>query len=178
MYRKRMLSRFSAWLLVLLYSGTCLAQLSSDPSSVPVPPAAFNDPHRAVVVRVQFDSATSVTPGEVSVARARARGSIANPSQLLLELLDHNDQVIREQFAHHPLWVRDIDEEGQESGVELSSGPAVFLVPLSETLRKVRITDLERDQALVTVDVSEPVLEYCRNTPQTPICALFLNGFE
>lgn len=174
-----MLNRISPLTLLLLLSAApAWAQLSDDPSQVPVPPAFFNDPARAVVVEVYFNSATSVSPVGVSVAQTRARSSIANPSQLLVELLNQNGQVISEQFAHYPLWVRDIDDQGQETGTEVPDGPAKFYVPLSETLRSVRITDLQFSQELITIDVSVPVIEYCTRSPPTPICSLFMNGFE
>lgn len=163
---------------LLMLSISAQAQLSDDPASLPFPDLNKKDPHRAVAISVQFNSATDVTVQDVVVTNTRYPGSVAAPPLILLELLDHNSQVIAEHNAWHPLWESQWDENEVESGNVLPSGPGLFLVPLSETLAAVRISDIELDQVLLTVDVLSAVTAYCTATKGTPICALHLDGFE
>ena len=166
-------------LLALLSSFSVLAQLTGDPAGIPKPKYPYQDPHRAVVIHVNFNSATDVELLEVLVANTRARTAIGAPPQLLLELIDHNDQVIASQNDWHPLSQRQWDEAGEtESGRMLETGEGTFYLPLSSSLRKVRVTDMELDQELMTVDVSQAVIDYCDANQKTPICVLFVDGFE
>ncbi len=166
-------------LLATVFCLPAMAQLSDDPTTQPFPEFGVTDPQRAVVVKVQFNAATEVVLQDIIVANTRARMSLGAPALLVLEMLDQTGKVIATQNAWHPLWVRQWDEGGNtESGSVAASGPGTFYVPLSETLRAIRITDTELAQVLITVDVSAEVLAYCESTPNTPICALFLSGFE
>jgi len=162
----------------LLVSTSALAQLTDDPATLPLPDFNVNDPQRAVVISVHFNSAVDVQLNSVIVANTRYPGSVGDPPLILLELLDHQDNVIAKQNAWHPLWIRNWDLGGTESGDVLPAGPGTFFVPLSETLASVRISDIELGQVLLTVDVSAEVLAYCAATPATPISASFLSGFE
>ena len=166
-------------LLSLLSAFPAFGQLTGDPANIAQPVFPYEDPERAVVIRTNFNSATDVELLEVLVANTRARSAIGAPPQLMLELIDHNDELIETRNDWHPLWERHWDEAGEtESGIELDSGEGTFYVPLSSSLRKVRITDLELDQELITVDVSQSVISYCDSNQNTPICVLFMNGFE
>ena len=180
-----MLSMRRNMILVKLFSVPLLlgasfvsAQLADDPTLVPLPDFMFKDPNRAVVVSVQFNSSTDVVLEHVLVANTAAKSSIGAPPLILLELLDKNGQVISEQNAWHPLWVEDRDEAGVASGHVELAGSGTFYVPLSETLHSVRISDIQLASELITVDVSTQVANYCAATPSTPVCALFLSGFE
>lgn len=165
--------------LILLSSASVLAQLTEDPANITKPVYPYLDPHRAVVIRAQFNSTTDVELLEVLVANTRARTAIGAPPQLLLELLNHNDQVIATRNAWYPLWESHWDEADEaESLIEADSGEGTFYLPLSESLRKVRITDIQLGQELITVDVSQPVVSYCQSNPTTPICVLFMDDFE
>ena len=166
-------------LIALLSSTSVLAQLTDDPANIAQPVYPYQDPQRALVIRTQFNSATDVELLDVLVANTRARTAIGAPPQLLLELIDHTDQVIASRNDWHPLWEShwgDVDET--EGGIEAETGEGTFYVPLSESLRKVRITDLELDQELITVDVSQAVVSYCQSNPTTRICVLFMDDFE
>ena len=167
---------FAAFLL--LGVGVASAQLSDDPRQVPLPDRMFNEPSRAVVVSVQFNSGTEVVLDHVLIANTAAKSSIGAPPLILLELLDNDGQVISEQNAWHPLWVEDWDETGVASAYVEPSGKGTFYVPLSETLHSVRISDIQLSIELITVDVSQQVENYCSSTPATPVCALFVSGFE
>jgi hypothetical protein len=167
---------FAAFLL--LGVGGASAQLTDDPRQVPLPDRLFNEPNRAVVVSVQFNSGTEVVLDHVLVANTAAKSSIGAPPLILLELLNKNGQVIAEQNAWHPLWVEDWDETGIASSHVEPTGKGTFYVPLSETLHSVRISDIQLAIELITVDVSPQVLHYCASTPATPVCALFVSGFE
>jgi len=164
--------------LLLLGTNAASAQLTGDPRQVPLPDFMFKDPNRAVVISVQFNTGTEVVLDNVMVANTPAKSSIGAPPLILLELLDKNGQVISEQNAWHPLWVEDWDEAGVASGLVEPSGKGTFYVPLSETLHSVRISDIRLAIELITVNVSTPVAEYCASTPSTPVCALFVSGFE
>jgi hypothetical protein len=108
---------------------------------------------------------------DVTIANVRAKGSVADPPLLMLELLDGNGAVLGEQHAWHPLWATDWDDTGtQEAGQTLASGTGTFYVPLSETLAAVRITDMVLAQELTTADVSTQVGEYCSAHPLSVIC--------
>jgi len=166
-------------LLALLPAIPVQAQLTGDPANIPQPVFPYQDPDRAVVIRTRFNSTTDVELLEVLVANTRARSAVGAPPQLALQLIDHNDQLIATRNAWHPLWERHWDDTNDtESGNELGSGEGTFYVPLSSSLRKVRIIDLELDQELITVDVSQPVISYCQSNRNTPICVLFMDGFE
>ena len=158
---------------------SAFAQLTGSPADFAQPVYPYEDPHRAVVVRVNFNSATDVDLLEVLVANTRAKTSIGAPPLILLELIDHNDEVISSQNDWHPLWEHRWDEAHEtESLAVLDSGEGTFYLPLSSSLRKVRITDLELDEELITVDVAQAVMEYCGANPTTTICVLFVDGFE
>ena len=169
---------FSILTCGLFLSISAQAQLSDDPASLPFPDLNAKDPHRAVAISVHFNSATDVTVQDVVVANTRYPGSVGAPPLILLELLDHNGEVIAEHNAWHPLWENQWDENEVESGNDLPSGPGLFLVPLSETLTSVRISDIELDLVLLTVDVQSEVMASCAAMQGSPICALYLNGFE
>lgn len=163
---------------VLLVANVASAQLTVDPRLLPLPDFDYKDPGRAVVVSVQFNTGTEVVLDNVLVANTPAKASIGAPPLILLELLDKNGQVMVEQNAWHPLWVEDLDEAGVASAHLQSSGKGTFYVPLSETLHTIRISDIQLATELITVDVSAQVANYCAATPSTPVCALFVSGFE
>jgi len=165
-------------MVFLTNAGLASAQLSGDPAQIAFPDFLFDDPDRAVVISVLFNTGTDVELDNVLVANTRAKSSIGAPPLILLELLDKNEQLIAQQNAWHPLWVEDFDESGNASGFVEPSGNGTFYVPLSETLHSVRISDIQLDIELITVDVHTEVLAYCKLTPSTPICALFVSGFE
>jgi len=76
--------------LSAMFCTQVMAQLTDDPSTLPFPEFGVTDPQRAVVVTVQFNSATEVVLQRIIVANTRARMSIGAPPLLVLELLDHN----------------------------------------------------------------------------------------
>ena len=132
-----------------------------------------------MVIRLDFNSPTAVESTGVLVANTRARTAIGAPPQIVLELLDDQDRVIATRNEWHPLWERQWDETGEtEHAIAMDSGPATFYVPLSSALRKVRITDTDLAHELITVDVSQAVIDYCNANPGTVICVLFRDGFE
>jgi hypothetical protein len=153
-----------------LGSGSAVAQLNADPTTLPLPDFSLPDPDRAVVLSVQFNSATEMQLLDVAIANVRAPGSLGNPPLLKLELLDQNGVVIREQNEWHPLWTREWDDSGAESAPVLLSGPGTFFVPLVANLAAVRITDIESSQVLLTADVAQPVAVYCADNPAGPMC--------
>ena len=122
-----------AWLFAVsvltLGAGSAIAQLNADPTTLPLPDFSQPDPDRAVVISVQFNSATDMQLLDVFIANVRARGSLGNPPLLRLELLDEDGLVIREQNEWHPLWTREWDENELESSLVLLSGPGTFYVP-------------------------------------------------
>jgi len=154
------------------------AQLDGDPAMIPQPELFPVDHDRAVVVSVIFNSDTDVIEDGVIISNARAPGSLGNPPLILLELLDANDNVIASQFDWHPLWTREWDDEGSESGPVDDSGTGTFYVPFDPNLAAVRISDVKLDMELMTVDVSVPVDAYCASVPVPAVCSIFMNGFE
>ena len=127
------LSRVSRILLLLTVamSTPLMAQLGEDPTSIPFPEFGIYDPDRAVVMTVQFNSNIDVELLDVIVANTRAPSSIGDPPLLLLELLDHNGELIATQNAWHPLWERQWDETGStESGC---GGATVSAAPRAPT---------------------------------------------
>ena len=166
-------------LLALMPAFSVLGQLTGNPANIAQPVYPYQDPQRAVVIRIKFNSAINVELLGVLVANTRARTAIGAPPQLVLELIDHRDHVIATQNDWHPLWERQWDAAGEtESAIEVESGEGTFYLPLSSSLRKVRIIDMELNQELITVDVSQPVVDYCNSNPKTIICVLFADGFE
>lgn len=170
---------------LFLTTGDAKAQLNVDPSTLTLPDFTQPDPDRAVVISVFFNSSTDLQPENIIIANVRARGSLGAPSLIRLELLDINGNVLREQDAWHPLWVRDWDDTEQESGSVLPAGPGTFYVPLIFGLSSVRISDVPLDLELLTVDVTAAVLAFCTANPQSPLCSyapqddpVFQNGFE
>lgn len=138
---------------LFLTTSNAMAQINVDPSTLTLPDFTQPDPDRAVVIYVLFNSPTDVQFEGFIIANVRARGSLGAPPLIKLELLDRDGNVIREQNAWHPLWVRDWDDNEQESGSVLPSGPGTFYVPQVEGLRKVRISDIQLGVELLTVTV-------------------------
>lgn len=162
------------WLL----SGSVHAQLDGDPSMIPQPELFPVDHDRAVVVAVIFNSAIDVVADDVMISDTRAPGATGNPPLIMLEMLDDNANVIASQFEWHPLWTREWDDEGNESGPVDQSGTGTFYVPFDQDLDSVRIIDVRREMELITVDVSGPVDAYCASVPMPALCDLFKSGFE
>jgi hypothetical protein len=154
------------------------AQLTDDPATLPWPDLSHEDPNRAVVISVTFNSPTNVVADDVIVSETRAKSFLGAPPLILIELLDQHGAVLAQQNAWHPLWVRDLNEDDGEFTPVTESGPGTFYVPLDEDLRSVRITDIELGMELITVDVSGPVEAYCAQMPQPALCSILKSSFE
>ena len=165
-------------LLFTVLADTAHAQLDADPATMPQPDFSAPEPGRAVVISVTFNTATDVVLDSVEVANTPAPGSEGNAALILLELLDSGDQVIGTRFEWHPLWTREWDDMGAETGFVDESGDGTFYVPLDQDLAAVRIIDADLGMELITVDVSGPIQAYCANNPASELCALLKEGFE
>lgn len=159
-----------ALLLPLTTGQNVLADVTTDPSTLTLPDFTTEYAERAVVLSVMFNSPTNVVVQNVTVANVRAPGATANPPLLKLELVDQNNNIILTQNAWHPLWERNWDDSGNESGDVAASGSGTFYVPLSGNLKSVRISDIPLGAELVSVDVSTAVESYCAAHATSSIC--------
>ena len=169
--------------LVLVFSGlfaiTAKAQLSEDPTTLPLPNYPYSDPDRALVIKVIFNSETDLELDELMVANTRAKSAIGAPAMLILETLNAGGDIISRRNSWHPLVFREWnDESDDESSRMLESGEGTFYVPLTSDAHSIRIIDPEGPTTLLLIDISAEVLAYCTANRGSPICSLFSDGFE
>ncbi len=149
----------------LAYSG-----LSTDPRNFPVPEFDFDDPARAMVVTVFFNSELDVIFESAQVTSGPAPAHIGNPPMLMIQTFDVDGVLMGEFFSWHPLFVEEENEEGTFSIVDLDSGPGTFIVPFEPKLDSLMIVDVEQNEELIFVELAAPIRAFCQDNPDHSNC--------
>ncbi|MFI6495584.1 hypothetical protein [Streptomyces sp. NPDC050564] len=139
-----------------------------DPATIPLPVLDDDDPAKAVVARVTFNSRTQATVDRTSVSLQRAHTHIGDPPILKLSLRDVDGQVIDRMNAWSPLWAY---SHGDRERMDIKqSGSGSFIVPFSPALSTMTITDTALNKDVVTVDVKPAIRTFCVSHPSDPDC--------
>lgn len=171
--------RYRSFSVMMLVAAAALLGVSSlpgfsdpadptDPAAVPLPVVDADDPAKAVVARVRFDSRTQATVERTSVSLARAHTRVGDPPILRLTLTDVDGTEIERMNAWSPLWVF---SRGNRERMDIApSGSGSFVVPFSPALSTVAIADVGLNQDIVTVDLKPAIHDFCVANPGDPDC--------
>jgi len=175
-YRAQRNACLTVGLLIMLAAAPqTAARAPDDPSTDPFPTLDHAIVDKAVVVDLQFSSATEVRLESVRIVPGPARGRAGQPPLLGAELLDLGGQVVEAFNAWHPLWVFAFDDSGMDQLTVLSHGPGAVTFPFRPNVATLELTDLEAEQDLITVDLIPPVHVFCRDNPADPGCIGVVN---
>lgn len=147
-----------------------LSAPGDDPSTDPIPELDFDDPAKSMVVRVVFNGREDADLTSASVVLGRARAHVGDPPLLSLELLDKNGVMVEQINAWHPLWAFVQNDDGSESRIILESASGQFVVPFSTDHRTMEVVDVALDQMVISVDLTEPIRDFCEANPDDPDC--------
>jgi hypothetical protein len=176
MRRHRFRSLFAVVTMVVLTLVTAALRGSADssrlddpdPATIPLPVLDDDDPAKAVVARVTFNSRTQATVDRTSVSLQRAHTHIGDPPILKLSLRDVDGQVIDRMNAWSPLWAY---SHGDRERMDIKqSGSGSFIVPFSPALSTMTITDTALNKDVVTVDVKPAIRTFCVSHPSDLDC--------
>jgi len=149
----------------LAYSG-----LSTDPRNIPVPEFDFDDPARAMVVTVFFNSESDVIFESAHVSSRGAPAHIGNPPILMIQTFDVDGVLMGEFNSWHPLSIEAENVDGTLSSITLDSGPGTFIVPFEPKLDSLMIVDVEQNEELIFVELAAPIRAFCQDNPDHPNC--------
>jgi len=146
------------------------AGLSTDPSNIPIPEFDFDNPARAMVVTVFFNSESDVIFESAQVSSVGAPANIGNPPMLMTKTFDVDGKLMGEFNNWHPLFLEEQNADGTFSSIFLDSGRATFIVPFEPTLDSLMIVDMEQNVELISVDLAAPIRAFCQDNPDHPDC--------
>jgi hypothetical protein len=129
------------------------------------------DSRRTLFVSALIRMDGTAEPVEAFVSDFPPGTSIADPAQIRLEYLDAGDQVIGQRNAWDPRWEFYETDESGEAQRTLDEAIGEFGFPFDSRIFSVRITDLQDELELLTIDVSSVVLQFCLDNPDDPNCA-------
>lgn len=157
------------WLALL---GFWSSSEAVDPRTEPLPDISeiTNDTRRALVVQALIRADGTAVPGIVEVGITPPGASIANPSLILVEWFDAENNLLGMVNAWDPRWEFQETEEGGEQMEIQPEGLGEFVIPFDPAIAFVRITDLQTAQELITLDVADVVQGFCIANPDDPEC--------
>jgi hypothetical protein len=150
---------------------SAFAQTPDDPASAPIPTIEPFTSAESIVVQVVFNTPTDVEFALGTVSQAPPPALLDGPPLIKVEVFDVQGSLIQEFNEWHPLWIEAIDQSGDLEMIVEESGEGRFVIPFSADIGDVRITDLEMDQELISIDARQVVLDYCAATPSDAGCA-------
>ncbi|MEQ1559266.1 MAG: hypothetical protein ABL933_10085 [Methyloglobulus sp.] len=156
--------------LVVLWMSVSVAA-GVDPRIEPIPKLDFDDPSKAMVVRLKFDGRTNVALASAEVTFGRAHARIGDPPLLGVELFDDQDRFMEKFNAWHPLWAF-LWEGGHEKRITLPSASGRFVLPFDPDLGTMKVTDIPLKQELIAVDLRPAVREFCDQNPDDSDCSV------
>ena len=146
-------------------------QPNPDPSLDPIPQFDYDSGDKSLVVRLQFDG-SNVSLVSAQGVFGTAQTNTGKPPLLMVQLLDHDDNLVDSFHEWNPLWAEVHDPE--LSTVEQPQAVGIFSFPFIPHLRAMKVFDLGLNQELIEVDLVPAILDFCAMHPNEPECAVDL----
>lgn len=147
--------------LNVFLSGSTHAQSNDDPALVPLPQPGFETDTRALVVLFHFIEAGNVEFLGAVLSETPPGASFAAPPQLEVVALDEEGRALVVQNAPYPQWVFTLDDNGNESKVEVDGEIAHFGMPFDPAIREVRINDQAGQTPVASVNITPSLVNFC-----------------
>ena len=165
------------YLLILFAAVSTFAgeKPTGDPKTDPIPSLDFDTNEKTIVVNLYFFDSSTVSANSIEVIMGLAAGNVGAPPHLSSRLLDIEGNLIDQFYAWNPLLYSYYDSNGFDHVRLLPEGEGTIFFSFNSEVAMLEISDVEKDELLVSVDLVPSIHAYCRDNRSDPDCANIAN---